>query len=92
VVSEKSVVRRGPICGFSIIEIQDENGVALRWEVRGAGKKLIKSCGSLAAALLIFQAMVDKVNNGLLLPGGADVQKQEDPADSSEPDDIPGQK
>lgn len=87
-MSEKSVVKRGPRCGFSLIEIQDENGQAIGWEIRGEGGRLIEKCPSLAAAFVSFQAMVDKVNNGLLLPGGGDAQKQEDPVEPSEPTEV----
>lgn len=86
-MSENVVLAAGPRCGFAVIEIQDENGKAIRWEVIGAGGRVIKNCLSLDAALSFFDRLVDEVNNGLR-PNGGGAQVQEEPVEPSEPEET----
>jgi hypothetical protein len=86
---ENVVLRAGPCCGLAVIEIQDKDGNAIRWDVIGAGGITIMSCLSLDAAIQLFEDLVVEVNNGLRRNGGGAAQEQEDPVeptDSEEPD------
>ena len=86
-MSENVVLEAGPRCGFAVIEIQDENGKTLRWEVIGAGGGVIGTSLSLTAALKLFEKLVDEVNNGLR-PNGGGAQVQEEPVEPSEPEET----
>ena len=88
VMRENVVLRAGPCCGFAVIEIQDKDGSAIRWDVIGAGGGVIGSCLSLPAALKLFDKLVDEVNNKLRPNGGGAAQAQEYPVEPSEPEET----